>query len=55
MRNGIREGRYEIKLFISGLEGKGFDFTPTGLENSKNEIKAILKPLNKLILNLSIL
>ena len=41
--NVKEEGNSVTKLFISGLEGKGFDFTPTGLENSKNEIKAILR------------
>jgi uncharacterized protein YfkK (UPF0435 family) len=31
------------KLFLSGLGGEGFDFTVNGLQNSENEIKAILR------------
>jgi hypothetical protein len=31
------------KLYMSGLQTEGFDFTPTGLENKKSEIIAILQ------------
>ena len=40
----VTEGNQSaVKLFLSGLGGEAFDFTESGLENSKNEIKAILK------------
>jgi len=31
------------KLYMSGLQTEGFDFTPTGIELKENEIKAILR------------
>jgi len=40
----VTEGnKSSTKLFMSGLQTEGFDFTPTGLENKKSEIIAILK------------
>ena len=40
----VTEGNKDFtRLFMSGLQTEGFDFTPTGLENKKSEIIAILQ------------
>jgi hypothetical protein len=40
----VTEGNKSFtKLFMSGLGGEAFDFTPSGLELRENEIKAILR------------